>query len=89
METESERKNNGRNSQPAADKAFRTKDVAHILDCSPDDVIEFCKRGELQAFKQGRFWRITPSAVKKYQRKIDAEGKTLLADEAGKVARKV
>ena len=36
---------------------LRSKDVARILDCSPDDVIELARRGKIKGTKQGRFWR--------------------------------
>lgn len=51
---------------------LRSKDVAHILDCSPDDVIELARKGKLEARKHGRFWRFTLSDVKEYQKKQEA-----------------
>jgi excisionase family DNA binding protein len=39
------------------DELLRAKDVAHILDCSPDDVYPLINTGELKAFKVGRLWR--------------------------------
>ena len=50
---------------------LRSKDVAHILDCSPDDVIELARRGKLGASKQGRFWRFKPNDVVAYKKKHD------------------
>jgi hypothetical protein len=47
---------------------LRSKDVAHILDVSPDDVIIMARRGKLKASKQGRFWRYRPSDVMAYKR---------------------
>lgn len=38
-------------------RLLRSKDVASILDCSPDDAIDLARKGELKAFKDGRFWR--------------------------------
>ena len=49
---------------------LRSKDVAHILDCSPDDVIELARRGDMKASKQGRFWRFTVPDVMKYQKAL-------------------
>ncbi len=46
---------------------LRSKDVAHILDCSPDDVIELARRGKLVAIKQGRFWRFRQNDVMNYK----------------------
>ncbi len=34
-----------------------SRDVALLLDVSPDDVNELARRGDLPGFKQGRFWR--------------------------------
>jgi excisionase family DNA binding protein len=48
---------------------LRSKDVAHILDCSPDDVIELARRGKLRASKQGRFWRFKHNDVLTYKKK--------------------
>jgi excisionase family DNA binding protein len=50
---------------------LRSKDVAHILDCSPDDVIELARRGKLRASKQGRFWRFKHTDVLTYKKKYD------------------
>ena len=49
------------------DKFFRSKDVAHILDCSPDDVIVLAKKGKIRAVKQGRFWRYRQDDVMAYK----------------------
>ena len=48
---------------------LRSKDVAHILDVSPDDVIELAKKGKLKATKEGRFWRFRPAHVMAYKRR--------------------
>jgi hypothetical protein len=34
---------------------LRSKDVAHILDCSTDDVIDLARKGKLLGVKVGRF----------------------------------
>jgi len=58
----------------AATKRFLTsKDVAWILDCGPDDVIELVRRGKLQERKQGRFWRYRAEDVAAYKRKRSLE----------------
>ncbi len=51
---------------------LRSKDVAHILDCSPDDVIELARRGKLRASKQGRFWRFKHNDVLSYKNKYQS-----------------
>jgi excisionase family DNA binding protein len=48
---------------------LRSKDVAHILDCSPDDVIELVHRGKLTAMKVGRIWKYRMVDVLAYQRR--------------------
>ena len=50
---------------------LRSKDVAHILDCSPDDVIDLARKGDLKATKQGRFWRYKEADVMAYKKKMD------------------
>jgi hypothetical protein len=58
----------------AADVTLRSKDVAHILDCSPDDVIDMARKDMFAgAFKVGRFWRFPLSGVKKYQKTMQQE----------------
>ena len=48
---------------------LRSKDVAHILDCSPDDVGVLARSGELTAKKKGRFWKFQPSDVEAFKRR--------------------
>jgi len=47
---------------------LRSRDVAHIADCSPDDVIEFARKGRLKAQKFGRFWRFSLPDVKAWMK---------------------
>ncbi len=47
---------------------LRSKDVAHILDCSPDDVMELAKRGKLKATKDGRYWKFSHQDVLAYKK---------------------
>ena len=53
---------------------LKSKDVAWILDCSPDDVIELARRGKLKAFKEGRFWKYREPAVMAYKRLDSGQG---------------
>ena len=53
---------------------LRSKDVAHILDLSPDDVIELARKGKLKATKRGRFWRYHPSDVMAYKKQMEEQG---------------
>ena len=42
----------------AATKPFlRSKDVAHILDMSPHDVVYLARKGKLRATKVGKYWQ--------------------------------
>lgn len=53
---------------------LKSKDAAHILDCSPDDVIDLARKGKLRAVKQGRFWRFRHADVLAYKRRVGADG---------------
>ena len=58
----------------AKDKTLlRSKDVAHILDCSPDDVIELARKGKIKASKNGRFWRFQEKDILAYVRRQKKE----------------
>jgi excisionase family DNA binding protein len=39
------------------EQRLRARDVAHILDCSPDDVYPLINMGKLKATKVGRLWK--------------------------------
>jgi len=53
------------------EKLLRSKDVAHILDCSPDDVIALARNERLPAIKVGRFWKFRYADVAAYKRKAE------------------
>ncbi len=50
---------------------LKSREVAHILDCSPDDVIQLARQGTLRAVKMGRFWKFRQDDVLAYKRKAD------------------
>ncbi len=52
------------------EKLIKSKDVAQILDCSPDYVHLLVHRGELKGTKVGRFWRYRLEDVMEYKRKM-------------------
>ena len=52
---------------------LRSKDVAHILDCSPDYAVELAQRRKLKAIKVGRFWSFSLTDVKAYKSKQERE----------------
>ncbi|MEW6441838.1 MAG: helix-turn-helix domain-containing protein [bacterium] len=62
----------------AIEKRLRSKDVAHILDCCPDDVHELARRGRLRAFKVGRFWLYRHEDVVAYKKQMEmAQARTV------------
>ena len=53
----------------AKDEAYlSSKDVAYILDCSRDEVVELTKKKKLTGKKVGRFWRFSNRDVMAYAR---------------------
>ena len=50
---------------------LRSRDVAHILDCSPDEVIELAQRNRLKAIKEGRFWKYRTEDVLVYKERLE------------------
>ena len=55
-------------------KVLRSKDVAHILDCSPDDAILLARKGKLRARKEGKYWLYHYADVMRYRKKRVAAG---------------
>jgi len=55
------------------EKLLKSKDVAHILDCSPDDVHLLFPRGDLKGTKVGRFWRYREEDVMDYKKKMERD----------------
>ena len=53
--------------------SLRSRDVAHLLDISPDEVSELALRKELKAEKVGRLWRYKLEDVMAYRRKRERE----------------
>jgi hypothetical protein len=49
---------------------LRSKDVAHLLDCSPDDVIDLARKEKLKGVKQGRYWGFRFQDVESYRKKM-------------------
>jgi len=48
---------------------LKTKDVAHILDCSPDDVIVLAKNDKLKGTKRGKFWCFRYEDIETYRKR--------------------
>jgi excisionase family DNA binding protein len=51
------------------EQLLKSRDVAHILDMSPDDVVDLARKGKLKGIKQGRLWKFRLSDVQAYKGK--------------------
>jgi len=54
----------------ADDSFLNSKQVAEILDCSPDTVNEFARKSVLPAFKRGRQWRFRRRDITSFKRQL-------------------
>jgi len=52
------------------DAILNSKDVARILDLSPDTVNEFARKSILPAFKKGRQWRFRRRDIATFKRQL-------------------
>ena len=52
---------------------LRSRDVAHLLDITPDEASELALRKELKAEKVGRLWRYKFEDVMAYRRRRERE----------------
>ena len=52
---------------------LRAREVAHILDMSPDNVLELARRGRLKGEKQGHWWRFSRATVEAYKKMEELE----------------
>ena len=52
------------------DSVLNSKDVAEILDCSPDTVNELARKSILPAFKKGRQWRFRKRDITSFKRQL-------------------
>jgi len=49
---------------------LNSKEVAEILDCSPDTVNELARKSVLPAFKKGRQWRFRKRDITSFKRQL-------------------
>ena len=49
---------------------LNSREVAEILDLSPDTVNEFARRSLLPAFKRGRQWRFRRQDIASFKREV-------------------
>ena len=52
------------------DSLLNSKEVAEILDCSPDTVNELARKSVLPAFKKGRQWRFRKRDIASFKRQL-------------------
>ncbi len=52
------------------DAILNSKEVARILDLSPDTVNEFARKSVLPAFKHGRQWRFRKRDITSFKRQL-------------------
>jgi len=52
---------------------LNSKDVAMILDMSPDTVNEFARKSMLPAYKKGRQWRFRRRDIAAFKRQLRGE----------------
>jgi excisionase family DNA binding protein len=55
------------------DAILTSKDVAQILDLSPDTVNEYARKSMLPAFKKGRQWRFRKRDIALFKRQLRGE----------------
>jgi excisionase family DNA binding protein len=55
------------------DAILTSREVARILDMSPDTVNEFARKSILPAFKKGRQWRFRQRDVAAFKREMRGE----------------
>ena len=52
------------------DSWLNSKEVADILDCSPDTVNELARKSILPAYKKGRQWRFRKRDITSFKRQL-------------------
>jgi len=60
---------------PMADRddvILNSREVAYLLDLSPDTVNEFARKSILPAFKKGRQWRFRRRDIALFKRQLEA-----------------
>jgi excisionase family DNA binding protein len=56
--------------QERDDSLLNSREVAEILDCSPDTVNELARKSILPAFKSGRQWRFRRRDITSFKRQL-------------------
>ena len=55
------------------ERLLRPRDVAHILDCCPDDLYPLIYTGEIKAEKVGRLWKFRMEDVMNYKKRVNGK----------------
>jgi excisionase family DNA binding protein len=55
------------------DTILNSKDVARLLDVSPDTVNEFARKSILPGFKKGRQWRFRKRDISMFKRRLQGD----------------
>jgi excisionase family DNA binding protein len=55
------------------DSILNSKDVARLLDVSPDTVNEFARKSILPGFKKGRQWRFRRRDISIFKRRLQGD----------------
>ncbi len=55
------------------EQLLRPRDVAHILDCCPDDLYPLIYTGEIKAEKVGRLWKFRMEDVMNYKKRVNGK----------------
>jgi hypothetical protein len=50
-------------------RILKSNDVAHILDCSPDEVVLLARDKKLKSIKKGKYWMFSFQDVASYRKK--------------------
>jgi excisionase family DNA binding protein len=53
------------------EQLLRPRDVAHILDCCPDDLYPLIYAGEIKAQKVGRLWKFRMKDVMDFKDRVN------------------
>jgi hypothetical protein len=51
-------------------RTLKSKDVAYILDCSPDDVVTLAREQKLKGIKEGKYWVFRYQDVESYRKRM-------------------
>ena len=50
---------------------LRSKDAAHMLDCSPDSIVVLANKGKLRGVKEGSRWKFRFKDVEAYKKQSE------------------